>query len=91
MPGESNLAILLKSMKPQLHPGVFVFCSIKDPNNSIIKDAILVFKEMEGITLVLQKEIADRHGLDYTFVAAWITLTVYSGGGLLPRSYLCRQ
>ena len=36
------------------------------------------FKETEGTTLILKKEIADKHQLHYPFVAAWITLTIHS-------------
>ena len=41
-------------------------------------DIIFTFKEQEGITIVLQQEMADRMQLEYSFVAKWITLTVHS-------------
>ena len=37
-----------------------------------------MFKEEEGYTIILKKEMADSLNLEYSFVAAWITLTVYS-------------
>ena len=65
-------------MKPKHNPGDFVFCSITNLEivNSI--DPVLLFKEDEGYTVILTKEIADNLKLDYSFVAAWITLTVHS-------------
>jgi uncharacterized protein len=38
----------------------------------------MCFREQEGLTLVLQKEQADALQLSYSFVTAWITLTVHS-------------
>ena len=78
MTGESNLETLLKTMKPKLNSGEFVFCIVRDLSLLDIKDTILVFKEEEAITIIIKKEIADTLKLDYSFVASWITLTVHS-------------
>ncbi len=43
-----------------------------------VDEAIMVFKETEGVTLIVTKEWADLNRLEYSFVAAWITLTVHS-------------
>ncbi|MBS1914948.1 MAG: ACT domain-containing protein [Bacteroidetes bacterium] len=78
MNGEKNLAILLKTMKPQLNDGEYVFCTIKDDRKIPYDSIICSFKEQEGITLVLKKEDANAAKLKYQFIAAWITLTVHS-------------
>ena len=78
MEGETNLDILLKSMKPKLNIGDFVFCTLKDLTAVNINDTVLIFKESEGITVIIQKEIADKLNLKYSFIASWITLTVHS-------------
>ncbi len=44
----------------------------------VFSDAIGVFRESEGTTIILPRRVADAHGLVYDFVAAWITLTVNS-------------
>lgn len=75
---ESNLQSLLKNMKPELHQGEYVFCQANDSTNQQLPDLVMMFCEKEGQTLILPKETADRLNLSYTFVAAWITLTVYS-------------
>jgi hypothetical protein len=78
MTGEIDLATLLKKMKPELNSGDYVFCSIKDLTTIDISQTILVFKEQEGNTIIIKKELADSMNLNYSFVAAWITLTVHS-------------
>src|SRR5262249_10928383 len=75
---EKDLRNLLQSMKPTLHNGDYVFCTAKDIKQVDIDNVILFFKEEERFTIVLEKEIADRQQLGYSFVAAWITLNVYS-------------
>ena len=120
MTGESELTRLLKTMKPKLNIGDYVFCTVETrllseahgsedtqeisdmqvmsgmqviPESQVmpethrraslrteinLNDIILMFKEKEGITIILKKEIADHLKLEYSFVAAWITLTVHS-------------
>jgi uncharacterized protein len=76
MTGETNLDMLLKTMKPFLNEGDYVFCTTTNKVN--IEDVLMLFKENEGNTLILQKETADILDLPYSFVAAWITLTAHS-------------
>ena len=78
MIGETNLHTLLKTMKPKLNIGDFVFCTIKSLTTVDINDTVLIFKEEEGITIIVKKEIADTLNLEYSFIASWITLTVHS-------------
>lgn len=78
MAGEKNLHILLKNMKPILNEGEYVFCTVSNIRQINHEDIILFFKEKEGYTLILHKKVADDLQLSYTFVAAWITLTVHS-------------
>lgn len=78
MTGESNLATLLKTMKPKLNEGEFVFCSVKDLAIIGSMRPVMVFGEDEGYTLILGKAEAEALGLDFSFVASWITLTVHS-------------
>jgi hypothetical protein len=78
MSGERNLNTLLQTMKPQLHVGEFVFCTVQNLSIVNVEDAIMIFKEHEAYTIIVKKEIADTLNLNYTFVAAWITLTVHS-------------
>jgi hypothetical protein len=78
MNGENDLNILLKTMKPKLNFGEYVFCTGSDMTYLNDQDVVLFFKEEEGNTVVLQKEVADKLTLQYSFIASWITLTVHS-------------
>ena len=78
MPGETNLNTLLKNMMPVLNEGDYVFCSISDLNGIDINEIIASFKEIEGTTVILKKQIADDLKLPYSYIASWITLTVHS-------------
>src|SRR3954462_14017393 len=78
MPGEKKLDRLLKKMKPALNEGDYVFCTRKDMKEIDFDDIIMAFKEEEGITIILEQQVADRLQFEYAFVAKWITLTVHS-------------
>ena len=78
MSGETNLARLLQSMTPQLHPGHYVFCCVPADHDCSTLQPIASLREAEGLSLVLAREMADDHGLSYDYVAAWITLQVHS-------------
>lgn len=78
MSGEKNLSVLIKEMKPFLNEGDYVFVSsatLIDINSDQI---IGFFKEQEGATYILKKELADSLNLKYDFIASWITLKVHS-------------
>jgi hypothetical protein len=79
VPGEIDLAILLRDIKPEMHEGIFVFCTIAQ--GADIPAAIhplLTFREQEGTTLVLRREEAQSAGLSYQFASRLITLTIHS-------------
>jgi hypothetical protein len=78
MTGEKDLDKLLKTIKPEQQPGDYVFCTVEDLSIVPPAEAILMFRENEGITVIVRKELADKLGLNYSFVAGWITLTVHS-------------
>jgi len=63
MTGEHNLTALLRHMKPELQPDIFVFCTI--PTSEPIPTALnplLTFREQEGVTLVISREEAEAAG-----------------------------
>ena len=79
MEGIKNLNKLLKGMNPELIEGEYVFCTLPGKQSEKLKDhAILVYKEKEGVTLILKRKIADDNSLQYSGVWALITLTVHS-------------
>lgn len=78
MTGEKNLDLLLKTMKPHHNHGEFVFCTVTDRRPYEAADFVMLFKEAEGYTIILEKAKADELQLSYSFIASWITLTVHS-------------
>ncbi|MGF1519116.1 MAG: ACT domain-containing protein [Nodosilinea sp.] len=79
MAGETDLTQLLKTMKPLLRQGDYVFCTLPNATHCPPHlDPVGYFKEDEGLTLMLLKPQADMAGLSYSAVFALITLTVHS-------------
>jgi len=79
MGGIKNLDELIKSMKPELNRGKFVFCTIlKDKLDMLKVKPMMLFEEKEGITIIIKKEDADNNKLNYENIWAMITLNVHS-------------
>ncbi len=74
--GERDLDALLRSMRPELRPGEWVFVSVPAVPEEV--SPLALFVESEGDSLLLMRSEADAAGLEYSFVAAWITLRVHS-------------
>lgn len=78
MNGEKELKVLLKSMKPKHNLGEFVFCKTENLDQINLSQVIMTFKEEESITIIMEKDVANKLNLEYSFVTSWITLTVHS-------------
>jgi uncharacterized protein len=78
MNGETSLQTLIKSMAPRLNEGDYVFCTIEKLDVIDSGKVICFFREPEAVTIIIKKSLADELGLPYSFVAAWITLTIHS-------------
>ena len=61
-----------------MNAGHYVFCVVNDLSRIDPSEIISTFREEEGITIVIKQELADQLNLTYSFIAAWITLTVHS-------------
>ena len=75
---ENDLAVLLRTMQPELHRGAFAFVTLPADAEISLSEAIATFREAEGMTVVVDEETAARRGWPVLFRAAWITLTVHS-------------
>ncbi|WDY60458.1 ACT domain-containing protein [Pseudomonas sp. PSKL.D1] len=78
MAGETSIEVLLRNMRPTLNEGEFVFCTVPDISVLQGTEVIGTFREQEGLTVIIERAHADALGLEYSFVSAWITLTVHS-------------
>lgn len=72
------MAKLVSTMRPQLNEGDYVFCTLKDPDTAQGLDVLGSFREAEGLTVIIERGTAERLGLAFDYVAAWITLNVHS-------------
>ncbi|WP_093840307.1 ACT domain-containing protein [Streptomyces aidingensis] len=77
MPGESDLRKLLSGMRPQLHPGRYVFATVPGGVPPGVTPVVTVAEE-EGLTLVVPAAQAEAAGLAHEYDAGWITLRVHS-------------
>ena len=76
----NDLEELLSSMAPELLAGEYVFCTIPNGtyDDSRSLSPLATFMESEGLTIVVNKDNADKSGFEYDGVFRCITLTVYS-------------
>ena len=80
MTGIVDLQVLLKEMQPVLDDAEYVFCVIDEKlsKNIIDLNPICTVQEAEGLTVILEKKIADDAGFTYEGVYSKITLLVHS-------------
>lgn len=80
MPGITDLKLLLSGMKPNLVDGEFVYCSVPASAlaDHIHLEPVGLFREREGVTLILPLETARQAGLPTTPAMRMITLDIHS-------------
>ncbi|EIE1275248.1 ACT domain-containing protein [Vibrio parahaemolyticus] len=79
MSGITDLDELLRSMSPKLMETEFVFCTVSGVlADHVDLNPVATFIESEGLTLVLEKSVAETAGLSFDGVYSQITLTVHS-------------
>ncbi|MBZ9921508.1 MULTISPECIES: ACT domain-containing protein [unclassified Mesorhizobium] len=79
MAGETDLKTLLASMMPQLIAGIHVFATL--PAGVSVPEgleAVMLFRECEGTTLILPEDEAQAAGLEAVFRCRMITLNIHS-------------
>lgn len=80
MAAGQGLSALLASMEPVLLDGEYVFCSF--PNARIADfvhlDPVASFQEKEGLSLIVDKEIALANDILFDHVYKLISLTIHS-------------
>ncbi|WP_241199390.1 ACT domain-containing protein [Burkholderia multivorans] len=75
---EKDLAKLCATIEPEMAEPVYVYCSFPDFRLPEWISALCTFREIEGLTAVVNLEDAERGALPYTFKARLITLQVHS-------------
>ena len=74
----SELSELLRTLRPVLNPGNYVFAVLPHDADSSALEPLATFRENEGVTVLVEEDRARLAGLRVLFRAAWITLTVHS-------------
>ncbi|WP_095083970.1 ACT domain-containing protein [Mesorhizobium sophorae] len=79
MAGETNLKTLLASMTPELLAGTYVFATlapgVAQPEGL---DPVMIFREREGVTLIVTEGAASAAGLAASFRCRMVTLNIHS-------------
>jgi len=70
--------MLLSTMEPVLHKGVYVYSVVPSNTDWSSVSAIAMFREAEGTTVITSEAEALDANLPVLFRAAWITLKVHS-------------
>lgn len=78
MTGETDLESLLRKMKPKHVPGEYVFCSLDESNEKLVETPLLVFREDEGLTVVISREVAESLRLKFESTWGLVTLSIHS-------------
>lgn len=78
--GEMNLANLLKHMRPELQPGLYVFATVAPEmaRDWIELKPLGTFREAEGLTLIVEQAEAVKAGLTCSGPMRQITLMIHS-------------
>ena len=78
MTGETNLNLLISNMQPILNDGEYVFTSVLSTRKIPRELVVFEMREREGVTVVLKRKDAEALGLNYEYLASWITLDIHS-------------
>jgi hypothetical protein len=79
MSGETNLNRLLASMQPRLRDATYVFATVATTAELPAGlEAVMTFREAEGVTVILEESEALHAGLAGTFRSRMITLDIHS-------------
>lgn len=77
-PTVRDLQSMLAGMRPTLMPGSYVFCAAPAATDSIPSEALAIFREDEGLSLLLPVGIAEAQGFEAGPAMRRITLQVLS-------------
>ncbi len=65
-------------MKPALDPREWVFCCVDRSFPIADVRPLLAFRETEGVTIVVERAVAEEHDLEFAFLSRRLTLRVES-------------
>jgi hypothetical protein len=79
MSGETDLSTLLQTLQPELSAEAFVFVNVPYAvSPTQLANALMVYKEDEGTTLILESSFASNEGFAVDSIFKRITCNVHS-------------
>ncbi len=79
MEGKKNLEEILKNMSPTLGDQEYVFITTRKPLDEFLNlNPLCSFVEEEGLTLIINRTVAEAQGFEFDGVFKQITLKVHS-------------
>jgi len=75
---ERELKQLIRSMQPELMKHEYVFITQPDARLAEKLDPVMIFKEAEGVSMIVLREKAEQENLVYEFPCRMITINVHS-------------
>ncbi|GAB5414386.1 MAG: ACT domain-containing protein [Congregibacter sp.] len=78
MAGVTNLNQMLRHLDPILHPQELAFCTLPSDEDPEFEHCLAMFREEEGVTLVLPALVARESNYAFTGTYRRITLQVHS-------------
>jgi len=76
--GELDLDVLIQSMEPHLSDETYVFATVENSFNCDALSPLMIFREHEGQTLILEQRRAVAAGIECEFPCKMITLNIHS-------------
>src|SRR5262245_55346734 len=70
-----DLASILASLRVRRRPGTYVYVSLPVPESI---EAVATIEEAEGTTFVVERAVAERAEVPWSFAAAWLTVEVHT-------------
>jgi uncharacterized protein len=74
----SDLDLLIETLSPELHAGTYVFAMLGVGERVDLHEVVSLMREPEGVSVIVEEEVATRLGLQPVLRCAWITLNVNS-------------
>ena len=79
MDGEKDINILCNEISPHLYEGEFVFCTLDEKAyHELELKPLSIFREAEGISIIIDRKAADELSIPYSHVWSLITCSVHS-------------
>ena len=78
MAGETDLGAILRTLTVERREGTYVYATV--PAGRSLPDVPLsaMVAEVEGTTIVVDRDVAVGAGVDFEYEAAWLTVTAHT-------------